>query len=228
MTVSDFVSWQIPGPVDLWAETRPCYINGVPVELSSFIAECTGRIVRLEWTTATETNNVGFEVERAVPALEGNAILWQKIGFISGNGTSREEHRYSFEDPTAVQLSDSRGVIRYRLRQLDFDGASHFTPVREVRIPSAMNGFELLQSYPNPASRSQGNVVVSFVAPSKHDMAITLFDAAGRSVRTLFNGSHDAGFGSLSFDPTQLDPGAYFYVLSTDQVLLARRLILTR
>ncbi len=227
MTASEYVSWQIPDSVDLWLETRPCYYNGVPVELAAFDAEYTGRDVLLTWTTASETDNMGFAIERAIPSIDSDALLWQKIGFVSGNGTSTAEHRYTFEDPAPVQMADRHGVLRYRLRQVDFDGSFHLTPVREVRIPTSFNGFALHPSHPNPAMTS-GNVIVSFTVPVETGLVIGLVDAAGRSVRTLFDGTHPAGAGSLTMSTDGLVPGGYFVVLSSGSTRLSQRLVVTR
>ena len=63
----------------------------IPVELISFNGIVSNNIVRLEWLTATETNNKGFEIERSL----NDKTNWQKIGYTEGNGTTTNKKSYS-------------------------------------------------------------------------------------------------------------------------------------
>ncbi|NOX17411.1 MAG: hypothetical protein GXO87_03905, partial [Chlorobi bacterium] len=92
----------------------------LPVELILFTATGIKDAVELFWQTATEVNNYGFEIERAVdidPASPNNgyaASSWEKIGFVQGHGNSNSTKHYSFTDsfpPT--------GNLLYRLKQID-------------------------------------------------------------------------------------------------------------
>ncbi|MCU0332478.1 MAG: hypothetical protein MUC75_03795 [Ignavibacteriaceae bacterium] len=84
----------------------------VPVELTSFAATVNGRDVILQWTTATELNNSGFQVERRTSETDYDAI-----GFVAGSGTTTEQRSYLFND---AKLSE--GEYIYRLKQIDFNG----------------------------------------------------------------------------------------------------------
>jgi hypothetical protein len=228
-SVSYYIRNQFPGTTaDLWADVRPCYIQGVPVELSSFTARCDGRIVILDWSTATETDNYGFDIERAIPSSDGNALLWQKIAFVPGHGTTLQQQRYVFEDVAAYALTDLDGVIRYRLRQIDYDGTVHMTPVREIRFPTSIKGYELHQSYPNPVVSDRSSIVVPYVLPSESHVVIALVDALGRNAMTLLDGVKPSGPGSVTFDASRLAPGSYRYVLSTGDITIVRSLIIAK
>ncbi len=111
-------------PVDTWTndlikpdqEIDP--YQSLPVELTSFTASIQSGVVSLSWTTATELNNLGFEVERKIITGE-NEGEWLTIGFVEGNGTTTETKVYSYTD----RVSDIEATaFKYRLKQIDFDG----------------------------------------------------------------------------------------------------------
>ena len=116
----------------------------VPVELQSFTMEVVGNNVELFWSTATETNNQGFEIERASSSITPSQGCWEKIGFVPGFGTTTEVHHYSFVDES-IQL----GNYQYRLKQIDFDGSFEYSNIIEVTV-TAPTKFALEQNYPNP------------------------------------------------------------------------------
>ncbi len=126
-------------------------INGVtygtlyplPVELLSFSSSVIDNDVTLNWTTATETNNSGFQIERRETKNE-KSEEWKSIVFVNGNGTTTEPQTYSFKDENL-----SAGKYQYRLKQIDFDGTFEYSNIVEVEIlPPAK--FSLEQNYPNP------------------------------------------------------------------------------
>ena len=121
--------------------------NIVPVELQSFTAEVIGSDVKLFWSTATETNNQGFEIERISPIRSKNdevRRVGMKIGFVPGFGTTTEVHHYSFVDESLQS-----GDYQYRLKQIDFDGTFEYSNIIEVTV-DAPTKFSLEQNYPNP------------------------------------------------------------------------------
>ena len=98
----------------------------LPVELTSFAAKVSGNKVLLNWETATEVNNYGFEVERA--SLSASPLrVWEKIGFVNGNGNSNSSKSYYFIDANVTQ-----GKYSYRLKQIDNDGQFEYSKVIEV------------------------------------------------------------------------------------------------
>ena len=112
--------------------------SALPVELTSFTAEIQNNSIKLNWQTATEVNNYGFEIERSQNSV------WVKIGFVKGNGNSNSAKVYSFTD--AQKLS---GKYSYRLKQIDNDGVFEYSKVIETyfELPETFN---LSQNYPNP------------------------------------------------------------------------------
>jgi hypothetical protein len=121
-------------------------LNGasvLPVELVSFTATANGMNTNLHWSTATEINNSGFEIQRR------QASDWAKVGFVAGAGTSNSPRNYSYTDSKLTS-----GSYSYRLKQIDNNGAFRYGSTVEVAISSAPAAFALSQNYPNPFNPS--------------------------------------------------------------------------
>ena len=155
------------------------YNNVVPVELVSFSASVTGSSVNLNWVTATELNNSGFEIQRK--SVDND---WQKIGFVEGNGTSTERHTYSYSDNFSGQ-----GTVSYRLKQIDFDGTVSYSKVVNVDFNSPSD-FNLNQNYPNPFNPS---TTISFSIPKATNVSLTIFNQIGQKVDELVSKNLEAG-----------------------------------
>ncbi len=213
--------------VDFMAEARLCYPLGTPVELVSLQAVWQNDEVVLKWETATEVNNYGFEILRATPSDQENIRLWERIGFVRGNGTTTQPNTYSFVDPYAEAAADKDGVTRYRLRQIDVDGSAEMTHVVEAHRPSAVAGFHLFQNYPNPVTLGDGSTVFSFALPYEQQARLEIYDALGRLVSVPIDGTLSAGRQSIDISMKNLRPGAYFYRLNAHSGILSRRMIIT-
>lgn len=174
-----------------------CYVLSIiPVELSSFTATANERDVVLNWSTATETNNQGFQVQR------NSGSEFVSVGFIDGYGTTTETQNYSFVDRNL-----NAGTYTYRLKQIDFNGTSEYSEIVEVEI-IAPDVYALAQNYPNPFNPST-HINFSLAADSK--VTLTVFDILGQKVATLINGSLTAGSHEINFNASNLNSGIYFY-----------------
>lgn len=169
----------------------------VPVEMSSLTIDAIKNDISLKWSTASERNNKGFEIERYQNE-------WEKIGFVDGNGTTTKEVNYSFLD-RGVQV----GKYSYRLKQVDFDGTYDYSPVVEIEI-NAPKEFALYQNYPNPFNPT---TTIEYSLPENSEVKVLIFNSLGESVRTLFDGTVDAGYYKLNFDAGDFTSGTYFYRL---------------
>ncbi|MDH3268743.1 MAG: S8 family peptidase [Ignavibacteria bacterium] len=172
----------------------------IPVELSSFTASANENSVTLNWSTATETNNSGFSVERKTPIDE----RWIDVGFVPGFGTTAETKSYSFTDANL-----SMGSYCYRLKQIDFDGTVEYSNELLAEV-SAPKNFALLQNYPNPFNPS---TTIEFSIPQTSNVAIEIFNVVGERVASLINQTLDAGFHNINFDASNLPSGTYIYQL---------------
>jgi hypothetical protein len=171
----------------------------VPVELTSFAASVTGNTVNLTWTTGSEINNMGFNVERK--SADGE---WKNIGFVPGYGTIAEQKHYSFTD---VKLEN--GSYSYRLKQVDFDGTFEYSNVVEVDIDVPVQ-FALQQNYPNPFNPS---TKISFSLAADSKVLLKIFNILGQEVMTLVNSNISSGNHSIEFDGSELNSGVYLYKL---------------
>lgn len=169
----------------------------VPVELTSFTAAVVNDQVKLNWTTATELNNKGYEVQRS--ASDNQFVT---VAFVNGYGTSTQSHAYSYLDKNIFA-----GKYSYRLKQVDFDGKFEYSNAIEVEI-IAPSIFSLEQNYPNPFNPST-KINFSVAVDSKVD--IRVFNALGQEVISIFNGVISAGNHELIFDASNLNSGMYVY-----------------
>lgn len=167
----------------------------VPVELTSFTVSSKGNSVTLSWSTATETNNKGFSVERKT----GNSD-WQQVGYVPGYGTTAEEHTYSFNDNNLKE-----GTYSYRLLQQDFDGSTDYSDLVNIVI-SAPGRFALLQNYPNPFNPS---TKISYSVPQQSFVSIKIYNITGEEVASLMNGVQSAGQHQVNFNAKNLSSGIY-------------------
>lgn len=174
----------------------------VPVELSSFSVNAKGNSAELGWTTATETNNLGFEVERK--SANGS---FEKVGFVAGKGTTTESNSYSFVDKGL-----SASTYTYRLKQVDLNGHFEYSSEVEVNVDMPVE-FGLGQNYPNPFNPS---TTINFALPVEAKVTLKVFDAIGQEVMTLVNGSIAAGNHSVVFDATKLNSGLYIYTINAE------------
>ena len=175
----------------------------VPVELVSFAAITDNRNVTLNWSTATELNNSGFQIERS----SGSA--YEVVGFVAGSGTTTEVRNYSYVDQNV-----NSGTYNYRLKQVDFDGTFEYSDVIEVEV-LGVKEFALGQNYPNPFNPS---TTINFSLAVDSKVSLKIFDVLGQEVATLINGQMAAGSQKVSFDASSINSGVYFYRIDASGV----------
>ncbi len=186
----------------------------VPVEFTSFTSTVDGRSVILNWSTATELNNFGFEVQRSAAGSE-----FVTVGFVNGNGTTTEAKTYRFVDAKLVL-----GNYSYRLKQVDFNGTFSFSDEVNVEV-TAPAQFELSQNYPNPFNPS---TTINFSIPQSSVVTLKVFNTLGQEVKTLINQNMESGIHSFSFDASELNSGIYFYKLDAGSYSEVRKMTLIK
>jgi photosystem II stability/assembly factor-like uncharacterized protein len=192
----------------VWRRLLP----GVPVELISFNAKINNSNVELEWQTATETNNSGFEIQR-------KGAAWERIGFVEGHGTISETQKYSFIDRNLLA-----GKYTYRLKQIDYDGNFEFSDLVKIEILTPIE-FSLSQNYPNPFNPS---TTIKYQIPINGFVTLRVFNTIGEEVSTLVNEFKSAGNYEIHFDAEDLTSGIYFYRLKVDNFNSTRKMILLK
>jgi len=145
-------------------------LGALPVELINFKAVMRDKAVQLLWSTASEKDNFGYDLERSPDGAN-----WGPIGFVPGNGTTTRRNDYAFTDEHPLP-----GVNYYRLKQTDTDGAFHYSPivVADVRL----NGQLSFDIYPNPSS--DGSLCIRTVSGQEGEARLEIFDWAGYKVYT--------------------------------------------
>jgi len=195
----------------------------IPVELFSFTSSVNDNNVTLNWMTATETNNMGFQIERG-KTKDARREEWDIIGFINGKGTTTETQTYSFSDENL-----DAGNYQYRLKQMDFDGSYSYTNTIEAEIASP-NKFVLEQNYPNPFNPS---TIIKYSIPNvistegrNLNVILKVYDIIGNEVATLVNEVQSSGNYEVEFNAENLSSGIYFYELKTGSLILTKKMIL--
>lgn len=188
----------------------------LPVELTSFSGSVRNNIVNLNWETATEVDNYGFEIERKDKHSD-----WSKIGFVEGYSTSNSPKHYSFSDkPTGTSK------FTYRLKQIDNDGKFEYSDEVEVLIDNLPNGYLLEQNYPNPFNPETS---IRFALKENTKATLKVYNNLGELVATLFDGITDAGrLYDLKFNGNKLASGFYFYKLEAGKYPQTRKMMLVK
>jgi len=190
-------------------------ITSLPVELASFVSTVNQRDVTLNWSTASETNNSGFDVERS--SANGS---WSKIVNVSGNGTSNTPNSYSFTDKNLAS-----GNYSYRLKQIDFNGNFEYFNLSNEVVIGVPEKFELSQNYPNPFNPS---TKINYNLPDDGMVSIKIFDMSGKEVMSLVNEVKTAGYYSVSFNGSNLSSGNYFYRINAGEFSATKKMMLVK
>ncbi len=173
----------------------------VPVELTSFTGAFVGIDAQLKWSTATELNNKGFEIQRSIDNSEFAAIA-----FVNGHGTTTEQKQYSFYDRNL----ESGVNYSYRLKQVDFDGSFEYSQV--INLGSALPlEFALEQNYPNPFNPT---TTIEYSVPVKSNVTLDVYNLIGQKVMTMVRSEIGAGKHSTPLNASSFTSGIYFFKLT--------------
>jgi hypothetical protein len=197
----------------------------VPVQLSSFTGKSLGAAgVLLEWTTLSETNNYGFEVQKSDTRTGSYTTIPRS--FTEGHGTTIIPHKYSFTDPDAAA-----GVRYYRLKQINLDQTFSYSEPMRVDATTGIAGSTvptrtmLAQNYPNPFNP---RTVIRYGVAEKGQVTLDVYNALGEIVARLVNGERMPGYYDVPFNADGLAAGVYFYRLSAGRFVQTNKLILLR
>jgi hypothetical protein len=195
--------------------------NGVlPVTLSLFTSSVNVRDVKLNWVTGSEMNNSGFNIERAGIRQQATGN-WEKIGFVTGKGTTNTTTNYTFEDKKLAT-----GKYQYRLKQIDNNGNFEYHELAgevEVGVPTK---YELSQNYPNPFNPM---TKIDFQLPMDGKVSLKIFDITGREIATLVNNEFKkADYYTVMFNGSNLSSGVYFYRIVADKYVMTKKMVLVK
>ncbi|MBX7044791.1 MAG: fibronectin type III domain-containing protein [Ignavibacteria bacterium] len=198
------------------------YINDtpvLPVELASFTSTVNKNNVDLNWSTVTEQNNRGFEIERK----KINTAEWQSVSFVEGKGTTNTQQNYTYADRNL-----QTGKYNYRLKQIDFNGNYEYYILNnevEVGIPKT---FDMSQNYPNPFNPS---TKINYQLPKDAFVKINVYDMTGRLISQLVNTQQQAGYYTIDFNSgmtSGIASGIYFYRIEAADFVSTKRMALIK
>ena len=193
-------------------------VVALPVELTSFTARTVANKIQLQWTTATEKNNYGFEIHRS-----NNSVDWATIGFVEGNGSKNTPTSYVFEDVSPIV-----GVTKnmyYQLKQIDRDGTYAYSPIVSVSVAGGEKS-KLFSATPNPFNPT---TKISFYLHAPQQVSMHLYNTLGQVVREIYSKENfDQGFHSVTIFGEGLASGMYYLSLKTLQETFVTQLILCK
>jgi hypothetical protein len=181
----------------------PYDLDIIPVELVSFNASVIDGSVRLNWVTATETNNRGFSVERRSVTIN-TQTNWESISFVDGMGTTTQQTSYTYTDNSV-----NTGQYQYRLKQIDFDGTFTYSGIVEADI-GVPHEFALEQNYPNPFNPA---TKIKFTLPVDSKVKIKILSSLGELITEAADGNFSSGIHEINYNGATLSSGIYFYTL---------------
>lgn len=117
--------------------------SALPVELIAFDGIQKEDQINLNWQTASESNNEGFIIEKGVKTTTG--IVWSRIDFVAGSGTTQTLQSYSFDD-----IDPTEGTNYYRLKQIDYNGQYMYSPIITVEYSREAEENAPVAIFPNP------------------------------------------------------------------------------
>ncbi|MFB6230047.1 MAG: T9SS type A sorting domain-containing protein [Salinibacter sp.] len=188
--------------------------NQLPVEIAAFRASTRSDRVHLRWTTASETENAGFEVRHV---FDGTT---ETIGFVDGGGTTSQPTQYTFATEELVP-----GTHTFRLIQVDLDGSTTLGPKRVVRIQP--QGVELSALGPNPVGTGQP-ISFRIASETKQPVTVTVHDMLGRTLQTVYDGPIGGQGTTLSVPTTSLSAGVYFLRAQSPSGITTRRVVVLK
>lgn len=185
-----------------------------PVELSAFTASVEGNSVMLKWTTVTENNNRGFEIERKTNGF------WTTAGFVYGKGTTAVIQNYSFADKNLMA-----GKYSYRLKQIDYNGTdTYYYLPGEIEIGKSVN-YALEQNHPNPFNPV---TAINYHIPNDGKVTLAVYNSLGQIVKVLVDEVKQPGSYTVQFDAGNLSSGVYFYTLTSGNFKASKKLIIMK
>ncbi len=187
--------------------------NLIPVELNSFGAQFNDGAVTLTWSTATETENLGFHIHRSM-AREANYVQVTNE-MILGAGNSAEAHSYSYIDK-GVKAGNT---YYYKLQDVNFNGNAAFHGPISVTVEAVEpTNYELAQCYPNPFNPE---TAIRFSVKQAGKISLKIYNLQGEVIRTLVDGEKSAGSYSIMWNGTndqgiRVTSGTYLYTLKVN------------
>lgn len=192
----------------------------LPVQLSAFNASAAGSQVILTWTTISEKNNYGFEVQKSLNLAKDYQTI--PNSFVKGHGTTLQPHTYTYTVTATVA-----GNWYYRLKQVDLDGTTTYTEGIQVggSVKPVPKDFALDQNYPNPFNPT---TTISYAVPKDSRVTLEVYNVIGQRVALLVDEFKEAGYYTVPFDGRAYASGIYFYRMVTPEVNFLKKMMVVK
>lgn len=190
--LSSTKGWTITGDTPSGPNCAPV----LPVEWVRFSGRRQDNSIVLDWETAREQHNLGFQVERS---LDG--VSWDALAFVPARNDASENQRYTYTDQDAARACPAACTLYYRLRQMDTDGGEDLSKMVGVAI-GGLSGQPGIQVFPNPVQN--GALTLFLPETISGTVNVCLLNSTGQTLRsaTLETGTH-------VWDVSDLVPGIY-------------------
>jgi len=187
-------------------------IHPLPVDLISFTIHCTDELKpQLVWQTASETNNMGFIIDKSY-----DGIHWEYNGFVTGNGNSNSLNSYEYIDYTATSPA------YYQLTQVDFDGNQTSKGIFASHCDNSANGSEFgLVVYQD----ENKEVRTTFNTENSETATLTIYDAIGQII-TSEAIQTDRGKNNHVVNYYLFKPSVYFFTYRSKERFESKRFII--
>lgn len=197
-------------------------LNGdvpLPVELTSFTSEVNVNSVNLNWSTSSEENNSGFNIERS--NVRGQTSdEWIKIGYTQGHGSTTSPNIYQFNDRNL-----NTGKYKYRLKQIDFNGNFKYYDLANEVVIESPEKYELSQNYPNPFNPV---TKLGFGISNTGFVSLKVYDISGKEVRILVNEIKIPGYYEVEFNGSDLPSGIYYYKIVSGRFSRVKKMMFVK
>ncbi|HEY7751059.1 MAG TPA: PQQ-dependent sugar dehydrogenase [Ignavibacteriaceae bacterium] len=182
----------------------------VPVELVSFtinLSQIESSVI-LNWETASEQNNRGFEIERSA------GDNWVTIGFLEGNGTTTERSYYTFRD--YYGNNNFSGNVLYRLKQIDFDGTFAYSGTVAIDVNLVQKDYYLYQNYPNPFNPT---TEFRFSIPEESKVRLDVINTLGETIHSIVDEVKQSGFFNHTWNASDFTSGVYYVRMNAQSLV---------
>ncbi|MCK5146983.1 T9SS type A sorting domain-containing protein [bacterium] len=199
----------------------------LPVALSSFSASCEGRSIFLEWRTESETNNLGFILERSTGGNVWTTIASYKTDdALEGQGNTSSATDYMFMDSDV----DGETAYSYRLSDVSLDSEINTYASLTIISEPMPKATEMEKAYPNPFNPK---TYIAYHLAEDADVNIAVFDMLGRQLKTLYTGNQYAGSYHVYWTATnylgrKVPTGTYFIRMQAGDIQRVQKVILIK
>jgi len=203
--------------------------QSLPVELTAFTTAYQSGTVILSWTTESETENMGFIIERKIGgAIHESPSDWSQIASyvseknLTGHGSTSEKHDYQYTDK-AIQTG---ATYLYRMADVDYSGAVTWHKEVEVKVEAGKSQmpaqFVFLIAYPNPFNPA---VMLRYHLSESCNAVLRIFDLEGRIIETVVNSYQPVGTFSLVWRPVNQGAGIYILQLQAGKSTQTQKIL---